>query len=153
VAKPVVHTTPKPVIHKTVVQPPVVQTESFNAKVVKAAESQLGVPYVWGGTTPGVAFDCSGLVQYAYEQAGRWIPRVTQDQYNFFRSIPKSEARPGDLVFFHTTSDPASYVYHVGIFLGGNDMMVVAPAPGNNVQIQNFDWGGDTLTFGTLDIS
>lgn len=125
---------------------------SFNQKVVRAAESQLGVPYVWGGETPYAAFDCSGLVQYAYGVAGHWVPRVANDQFNFFRMIPKSWARPGDLVFFHDDSDPSSYVYHVGIFLGGNDMMVVAPDAGSNVQIQNFDWGGDTVTFGTLDI-
>lgn len=162
VKPPVKHTVPdKPVPtftpKKTVTPAPtktasITQDASFNEKVIKFAESQMGIPYVYGGETPGVSFDCSGLVQWAYEEAGHWVPRVTQDQFNFFRMIPKSEARPGDLVFFHTTYDPASYVYHVGIYLGGNDMMVVAPAPGTDVQVQNFDWGGNTITFGTLDI-
>lgn len=126
--------------------------QTFNHKVLKAAKSQIGVPYVWGGETPGVAFDCSGLVQFAYEEAGKWVPRVANDQFQYFKMIPKSKARPGDLVFFHDSSDPYSYVYHVGIYVGGNDMMVVAPDAGSNVQIQNFDWGGDTVTFGSLDI-
>jgi cell wall-associated NlpC family hydrolase len=127
-------------------------TDSFNEKVLKYAESQIGIPYVYGGETPGVDFDCSGLVQWAYAQAGASVPRVTNDQFNYFKMIPKSEARPGDLVFFHESSDPSSYVYHVGIYVGNNDMMVVAPDVGQDVQIQNFDWGGNTVTFGTLDI-
>lgn len=119
-------------------------------KVLKAAESQIGVPYVYGGEAPGVDFDCSGLVQWAYAQAGVTVPRVANDQFNFFKMIPQSEAVPGDLVFFHDDSDPSSYVYHVGIYDGGDDM-IVAPASGQLVQVQNFTWGGDTVTFGTLD--
>jgi cell wall-associated NlpC family hydrolase len=126
-----------------------VTSGSLGQKVVQYAESQIGVPYVYGGEDPGVDFDCSGLVQWAYAQAGSTVPRIADDQFNFFKMIPQSEARPGDLVFFHDDSDPASYVYHVGIFLGGQDM-IVAPTQGQDVQIQNFDWGGDTITFGTL---
>jgi len=126
--------------------------ETFNHKVLAAAKSQIGVPYVWGGETPGVAFDCSGLVQFAYQEAGHWVPRVADDQFRYFKMISKSQARPGDLVFFHDSSDTYSYVYHVGVYVGGNDMMVVAPDAGSDVQIQNFDWGGDTVTFGSLDI-
>lgn len=145
-------TTPVPTPTQTQPTPPPVYTGSFNQKVIKAAESQIGVPYIWGGSTPGVGLDCSGLTQYAYSVAGQSIPRIANDQFNYFKMIPQSQARPGDLVFFHESSDLSSYVYHVGIFLGGSDMMVVAPAPGNDVQIQSFDWGGDTVSFGTLDI-
>lgn len=126
--------------------------QTFNHKVKAAAKSQIGVPYVWGGETPGVGFDCSGLTQFAYKEAGHWIPRVADDQFHYFKMIPKSKARAGDLVFFHDDSDPYSYVYHVGVYVGGNDMMVAAPSSGELVQIQNFDWAGDTVTFGTLDI-
>lgn len=142
----------KPTFTPHLVARQVEQVESFNQKVLNAARSQLGVPYVWGGETPGVAFDCSGLTEYAYSRAGHWIPRVANDQFNFFRMIPKSQARPGDLVFFHDSSDPSSYVYHVGIYLSGDDMMIVAPDAGQDVQVQSFAWGGDTVTFGTLDL-
>lgn len=119
-------------------------------KVVQAAESQIGIPYVYGGEEAGVDFDCSGLTQWAYSMAGASIPRIADDQFRAFTMIPQSQAVPGDLVFFHSSSDPFSYVYHVGIYLGGADMMVVAPDSGQNVQIQSFDWGGNTVTFGAL---
>jgi cell wall-associated NlpC family hydrolase len=119
-------------------------------EVVQAAESQIGVPYVYGGESHGADFDCSGLTQWAYSMAGVSIPRIADDQFRAFTMIPQSQAEPGDLVFFHDSSDPFSYVYHVGIYLGGADMMVVAPDAGQNVQIQSFDWGGNTVTFGAL---
>lgn len=137
-------------VHKLVHKAKHVKHETANQRIVAAAKSQIGVPYVWGGETPGVAFDCSGLVQFAYSEARKWVPRVADDQFRYFRMIPKSHAIPGDLVFFHSDSDSNSYVYHVGIYAGGSDMMVVAPSSGSDVQIQNFDWGGDTVTFGTI---
>jgi cell wall-associated NlpC family hydrolase len=156
------HYVQREVIHKPVVVPATPVTSpvtpvntsvgTFNQRVLDAARSQIGVPYVWGGETPGVAFDCSGLTEYAYSRAGHWIPRIANDQFHFFRMIPKSQARPGDLVFFHNDSDPSSYVYHVGIYMGGEDMMIVAPDAGQDVQVQSFAWGGNTVTFGTLDI-
>lgn len=129
---------------------PVVQPgESFLEKVVKYAESQIGLPYVYGGESPGVDFDCSGLTQWAYSMAGASIPRVANDQFNALHMVSEAEALPGDLVFFHDSSDLSSYVYHVGIYIGGG-MMVVAPAPGSSIQIQSFAWGGDTVSFGSL---
>ena len=77
--------------------------------VIAAAYSQLGVPYVWGGTTPGVGLDCSGLTQYCYRQAGIAIPRNSEDQAAFGRKVPVSEATPGDILW-----RPG----HVGIYIG-----------------------------------
>jgi cell wall-associated NlpC family hydrolase len=140
---------PAHIIHKVTRKKVIHKTVPYTDKVVTAAKDQLGVPYVYGGESPGRAFDCSGLTQYAYSKAGKWVPRVADDQFHFFKMIPKSRAVPGDLVFFHDNSDSESYVYHVGVYDGG-DKMIVAPTEGQDVQYQNFSWGGDTVTFGTL---
>ena len=107
-----------------------------------------GVPYLYGGTSPA-GFDCSGLTQYVYRHFGKSIQRTAEDQFLEFRRISKERAWGGDLVFFHVDSDPNSYVYHVGIYEGGDDM-VAATTTGSDVQWQNFSWAGDTVTFGTL---
>lgn len=89
--------------------------------------SQLGVPYVWGGETPGVDFDCSGLVQYAYREAGVSLPRVAQDQYDAGPSVPPgATVEPGDLVFFGSGVDE---VEHVGMYVG-DGLMIDAPHTG-----------------------
>ena len=88
--------------------------------IVAAAYSQLGVPYVWGGTTPGVGLDCSGLTQYCYRQAGITIPRNSEDQAAFGRKVPVSEATPGDILW-----RPG----HVGIYIG-DDRYIHEPHSG-----------------------
>jgi cell wall-associated NlpC family hydrolase len=110
---------------------------SAAAAAVAYAQSQLGVPYQWGGETPGVAFDCSGLVQAAYAAAGITLPRVAQDQYNAGPPVPPGEAlQPGDLVFFGTS--PAD-ITHVGIVLG-NGEMIDAPHTGAVVRVEPYNW-------------
>ena len=93
--------------------------------IVSAAYSQLGVPYVWGGTTPGVGLDCSGLTQYCYKQAGISIPRNTEAQYAQGKKIALSEAQPGDILY---------RMGHVGIYIGG-DRYIHAPHRGEVVKI------------------
>ena len=80
--------------------------------IVQAAYSQLGVPYVWGGSTPGVGLDCSGLTQYCYAQAGIRISHNSEMQLAELTTIPLSQARPGDILY-----KPG----HVAIFIGGNE--------------------------------
>ena len=122
--------------------------ESFDTKAATYAKRFIGVPYVYGGTSPA-GFDCSGLTQYVYRHFGKRINRTAEDQFLQFRRISKARAWGGDLVFFHVSSDPSSYVYHVGIYEGGNSM-VAATTYGSGVEWQSFTWAGNTVTFGTI---
>jgi len=101
------------------------------AKAVAAAESQIGVPYQWGGEDPGVGFDCSGLTQWSWAQAGVSLPRTAAEQYDAVTHIPLSAMQPGDLVFW---SD-GSGISHVAIYIGNGDV-VHAPNTGSTVRIQ-----------------
>jgi len=121
---------------------------SFDEDTATFVKTMEGVPYRYGGTSPA-GFDCSGLTQYVYRHYGKRIARTAEDQFLEFRRISKKRAWGGDLVFFHVDSNPNSYVYHVAIYEGGDDM-VAATTAGSDVQWQNFGWAGDTVTFGTL---
>jgi peptidoglycan DL-endopeptidase CwlO len=122
--------------------------QSFNQRAATYVKSLQGAPYVYGGTSPS-GFDCSGLTQYVYRHLGKRIQRTAEEQFRQFRRISKARARGGDLVFFHVSSDPSSYVYHVGVYEGGNDM-VAATTYGGGVEWQSFTWAGNTVTFGTI---
>jgi peptidoglycan DL-endopeptidase CwlO len=98
---------------------------------VQAAESQIGVPYVWGAEDPGHGFDCSGLAQWAWGQAGVGLPRTADAQYQATAHVPLSDLEPGDLVFWGS----GGYAEHVGIYVGGGEV-VDAPSTGQDVQIQ-----------------
>ena len=84
------------------------------AGAVAAAESRVGDPYVWGAAGPG-AFDCSGLVMWAYAQVGISLPHFSGAQYADTTHIPMSELEPGDLVF------PADPGQHVAMYVGNGD--------------------------------
>ena len=122
--------------------------ESFDTKVANYVKRFIGAPYVYGGTSPA-GFDCSGLAQYVYRHFGKRIQRTAEDQFLQFRRISKSRAWGGDLVFFHVSSDPNSYVYHVGVYEGGHSM-VAATTPAGGVRWESFAWAGNTVTFGTI---
>jgi cell wall-associated NlpC family hydrolase len=121
---------------------------SFNQQAATYVQSLEGIPYVYGGTSTA-GFDCSGLTQYVYGRFGLHIQRTAEEQFVEFRRISRAQAVGGDLVFFHVSNDPDSYVYHVGVYEGG-DSMVAATGFGGDVQWQSFDWAGDTVTFGTI---
>lgn len=100
---------------------------------INAALKQLGTPYRYAMSKPGVAFDCSGLTTYAWGKAGVGLPRNSRAQYNALSKIPKSLAMPGDLIF---TGSP---IHHVGIYLGGGTM-VHAPQYGDVVKVSPVRW-------------
>jgi peptidoglycan DL-endopeptidase CwlO len=93
------------------------------ARAVAAAKTQIGVPYIWATSNPGVSFDCSGLTMWAWAQAGVSMGHFTGAQYNQFPHVPYEAMQPGDLVFF------GGDLHHVGIFIGGG-MMIDAPHTG-----------------------
>ncbi|MFE4049906.1 NlpC/P60 family protein [Streptomyces sp. YIM B13518] len=96
------------------------------AAAVAAARSALGKPYVWGADGPS-SFDCSGLTQWSYAQAGVALPRTSQAQRYAGRQVPLSEARPGDLVVYRSDAS------HVGMYMG-NGQVIHAPHPGAPVR-------------------
>ncbi|MCU4186449.1 C40 family peptidase [Acidiferrimicrobium sp. IK] len=100
------------------------------ATVIAYALSQLGVPYQWGGSAPGVGLDCSGLVQLAYRAAGIALPRTTYAQVAYGITVPAGALQPGDLLFFNDGTDFG----HVSIYLG-NGLMIQAPYTGTVVSI------------------
>ncbi|MFW6639078.1 C40 family peptidase [Nocardiopsis algeriensis] len=119
---------PEPMTEGEAVPPSVVE------EVIANAESQLGVPYVWGGTTPGVGFDCSGLLQWAFAEAGVSIPRVTHDQWNAGDRIAYEDIERGDLLFWRSDPTAPDYISHVAIYLG-DGMMLEAPRTGLDVRV------------------
>ncbi|MEU1366202.1 NlpC/P60 family protein [Streptomyces sp. NPDC005803] len=96
------------------------------AAAVLAVQRALGRPYVWGANGPS-GFDCSGLMQWAYAQAGVSLPRTSQAQRYAGRTVPLSEARPGDLVTYRADAS------HVGMYVG-NGQVIHAPYPGAPVR-------------------
>ncbi len=100
---------------------------------LRAAESRRGLPYVWGAAGPA-SFDCSGLVQWAFAQAGVSMPRVAADQARAGPAVPVSQLEAGDLLFYYTDPTAPGYISHVAIYLG-NGWMIEAPQPGLDVQV------------------
>ncbi|HQY14017.1 MAG: hypothetical protein GYA65_07575 [Actinobacteria bacterium] len=100
---------------------------------VSAAYSQLGVPYRFATSSPGVSFDCSGLTKWAWGRAGVGMPHQSGAQYGSFPHVSKDEAQPGDLIFYY------SPIGHVGIYIGGGQM-IHAPQTGDVVKISVVHW-------------
>ncbi|TWG07989.1 C40 family peptidase [Saccharopolyspora dendranthemae] len=104
-------------------------------KAVNAALNKQGSPYVYGAKGPS-QFDCSGLVQYAYKQAGVDLPGSTRSQVSVGRSVSQSEMKPGDIIFFYSSAS------HDGIYIG-NGKMVHAPTEGQTVSVEEVEYMGE----------
>ena len=110
---------------------------SAAARIVAAARSQLGVPYVYGGEEPGVGFDCSGLTQWACGQAGLVIPRGSAAQFTGSGPKVTGALEPGDLVFFYGGESSGPRPGHVGIAISATEM-IDAPYTGVDVRYDSF---------------
>ena len=100
--------------------------------IADVAMGMVGTRYLYGGTDPLKGFDCSGLVYYAYEQAGYRVPRTSQELFRAARKISVNDADPGDLMFFQDQTK----LSHVGIYLG-DGKFVHAPKTGSTVRVEN----------------
>ena len=109
--------------------------------MLRAAMSRQGMPYVWGAAGP-TSFDCSGLVQWSFAQAGIVLPRVAADQALSGPAVPVSQLAAGDLLFYHTDPTAPDYVSHVAIYLG-NGWMIQAPQPGMDVEVVPASFGSE----------
>jgi cell wall-associated NlpC family hydrolase len=117
-------------------------TAARGSSVLSIAARYIGTPYLYGGTTPG-GFDCSGYTRYVYNQLGISLPRTANQQMVATRRVSRSEARPGDLIFFVS----GGRAYHNGIY-AGNGMMYDSPRSGKSVQKREI-WNA-TVVFGRV---
>lgn len=116
-------------------------TDERFANMIREAEKFLGYPYVWGGSSPSTSFDCSGFVSWVINNCGNgWsVGRLTANGLmGICDIIPKSEAKPGDLIFFQGTYDTTG-ASHVGIYVG-NGMMIHCGSPISYTSIETSYW-------------
>jgi len=105
--------------------------------VIATAKQYIGVPYVWGGSSPS-GFDCSGFVQYVFGKHGISLPRTSREQYNVGTWVSKANLRPGDLVFYNTSG---SGVSHLGIYIGNGQFIHASTSKGVMIsEISNSYW-------------
>ena len=129
--------------------PPDALEDAKFAAMIKEAEKYLGYPYVWGGSSPSTSFDCSGFVCWVINHSGWSVGRTSaQGLYNLCTPVSRSNARPGDLVFFKGTYK-TNGVSHVGIYVGNNRMLHCGdPISYTNINTQY--WQSHFFMFGRL---
>ena len=126
-------------------------TDEKFRKMITEAEKYLGYPYVWGGSSPSTSFDCSGFVSWVINHCGNgWnVGRLTADGLkNICAIIPRSEAKPGDLIFFQGTYNTTG-ASHVAIYVG-NGMMIHCGNPIQYASIDTAYWQAHFYCFGRL---
>lgn len=118
------------------VDPSALNSASVEA-IIATAKQYIGVPYVWGGSTPS-GFDCSGYVKYVFGKHGISLPRTSAQQYTVGTRVAKSNLRPGDLVFYNTSG---SGVSHLGIYIGSGQFIHASTSKGVMIsEMSNSYW-------------
>ena len=130
------------------VPPEALEDETFAAMLAEA-EKYLGMPYVWGGSSPSTSFDCSGFISWVLNHSGWNVGRMTANGlFNYCTPVSSTNAKPGDLIFFQGTYDTAG-ASHVGLYVGGG-MMIHCGDPISYANINTSYWQSHYLTFGRL---
>jgi len=135
------------------VYPPSEAMADGDYALIKAEmEQYIGMPYVWAGDRPETSFDCSGLTAWVYGRAlGISLPHSAQGQYDMSTPVAPEDAKPGDLVFFHSTYETEKYVTHVGIYAGEGIMF---EAGGGGIKYTDFTtayWVNHFVGFGRVN--
>ncbi len=113
-------------------------TGYLRTEIVQRAESYLGIPYQWGGTSPENGFDCSGLTMAVYNLVGLNLPRSSREQFAAGTPVPKNQLKKGDLVFFETAG--RGRISHVGIY-SGDDRFIHAPGKNKKIRFDSLSSG------------
>lgn len=119
-----------------------IETSELIKNIIDITSQQIGIPYLWGGTTQK-GFDCSGLLYYSFGKAGISIPRVARDQQKVCEKINYDELKPGDLVFWN---NPAT---HVALYIG-EGKIIEAPRTGLNVRSRYIKTTERGINFGRI---
>lgn len=118
--------------------PQVSRGASVATRIVLAAQRYLGVPYVWGGTSPG-GFDCSGFTQYVFALSGVNLPRTADMQFGVGIPVHYNQLQPGDMVYFSTYEPGPS---HNGIYMGGGKFISATSSRGVSIdRLDSAYWG------------
>lgn len=114
--------------------------ETPQEEVVRIAKEQLGVPYVFGGSSPS-GFDCSGFVYYVFSKVDIELPRRSQDQYEVGKAVSKDDLKAGDTVFFERTYNKSG-ITHAGIYIGDNKFISATSSSGIKIDsLSDSYWG------------
>jgi hypothetical protein len=108
--------------------------DHMREQIVSTARRFIGIPYRWGGESPGDGFDCSGLTKVVYELNGLQLPRSSREQWQTGKPVKRDQIKRGDLVFFATSG--RGRVSHVGIYTG-DDKFLHAPRRGRKIRISS----------------
>ena len=117
--------------HRHVVAHHVAHSSVFGERVVRYARRLLGVPYVYGGSSPSSGFDCSGFVRFVYQRFGVALPHSSYADFTLGHGVSRGALKPGDLVFFHGLG-------HVGLYIGGG-RFIHAPHTGTRVEVDSMN--------------
>ena len=112
---------------------PATRPPQVGERAAAIALRQVGVPYRYGGSSAN-GFDCSGLIQYSYRQAGKSVPRTTGQLWAATTTVSRNELRQGDVLFFRVEGKMS----HVGLYLGGQ-RFVHAPSSGRTVSVESLN--------------